>query len=45
MRYIMISILLLVFIGCGGNSSSDENPPASPQAKENKNIPPQIPKI
>lgn len=44
MRYIMISILLLVFVGCGG-SASDENPPTSPQSKDSKNIPPSIPKI
>jgi hypothetical protein len=45
MRYIIISILLLFFVGCGGNSLSDENPPASPQSKDSKNIPPSIPKI
>ena len=44
MRYIMILISVLVFIGCGGNST-DENPPASPQSKDSKNIPPSIPKI
>ena len=45
MRYIMILILLLVFVGCGGNSTGDENPPVSPQTKDSKNIPPSIPKI
>ena len=44
MRYIMISILLLVFVGCGGNSV-DETSPTSPQTKDSKNIPPSIPKI
>ena len=44
MRYIMISILVLVFVGCGGGSG-DENPPISPQTKDSKNIPPSIPKI
>ena len=50
MRYITISILLLVFVGCGGNSvdersSVDENPPTPPQTKDSNNIPPSIPKI
>ncbi len=45
MRYIIVSVLLLVFIGCGGSSNSDENPPISPQTKESKNMPPAIPKI
>lgn len=45
MRYIMISILLLAFIGCGGSSTEDKNPPVSPQSKDSKNIPPSIPKI
>ncbi len=45
MRYIMILISVLVFVGCGGNSVGDENPPTSPQTKDSKNIPPSIPKI
>ncbi len=46
MRYIMILVLVIFFIGCGGgNSEDDKNPPASPQTKDSKNIPPSVPKI
>lgn len=45
MRYIMILVLVIFFIGCGGGSEDDKNPPASPQTKDSKNIPPSVPKI
>ena len=45
MRYIIFSILLLVFAGCGGSGSVNDNPPTSPQTSDSSNTPPQVPKI
>ena len=46
MRYVVFVVLTTVFIGCGAtDSSSDENPPVSPQTTKSDKTPPSVPKI
>jgi len=49
MRYIIVLISLLVFVGCGGGNGGGtedvKTSPASPKAKDVKNIPPSVPNI
>jgi hypothetical protein len=49
MRYILIGIILLSFIGCGSSSSSKESDnivkPTSPKTKDSSKQPPSIPNI
>jgi hypothetical protein len=42
MKYILAVLLVLLFVGCGGDSDKQDNPP---EVKDGASTPPSIPKI
>jgi len=42
MRYILITVFMLVLAGCGGSNSTSHNPS---HVKDNRTVPPTVPNV
>jgi len=45
MKFLWITLTLFMMTGCGGGSSDNDTPPASPQTHDSGNKPPAVPVI